>query len=414
MSEYGLIGQSIRYSYSKLIHEDISPINYDLIQLANNIYVDEFLASDFKAVNVTRPYKEQAYNRCDVLSKEAEETKVVNLIKKIDNKLYGHNTDVFGFEYLLDINNIKVKDKNCIILGTGATSKTIDYVLKNKKTKNISFLSRSPKEINQYSYTDDVINSAEIIINTTPISMNNYDLNNLIDFTKCKKLEVFIDINYRPNITNLMWDAIRLGIKAYNGLPMLVAQAIKANEIFLDTKYDDYFYESELNKIANEIMNITLIGHPFAGKSTIGAILANKLNMKFVDIDQEIESIKEMNISDIFNEYGEEHFRYLETNVIKNNCLNSGTIISTGGGAVLSEDNMRYLKMTSIIINIERNIENIETSKNRPLVKNKKDLENIIKQRENLYKRYSDISIKNNGNIKDCIEEILKLLWKYM
>lgn len=406
MSDYGLIGTSIRTSYSKCIHESISDKEYDLIQLDATYYVDEFLQTDFKGINVTRPYKEYLYKKCDFLSTEAKEIGVVNTVLKLDNKLYGYNTDAFGFEWLLNKENIIIKDKKCLIFGTGATSKTVEYILKKLGAQEIKFLSRNPDDINSFSYTnEEVIKDFEILINTTPTSLNRYEQNDLINFSMCKKAEEFIDVNYRPAITNLMWDANINGIKIHNGLKMLVAQAIRTQELFLNKAFDENFYENKYLQIKREITNISLIGHPFSGKTVVGGKLSTKLNKKYFDVDKEIESTFETTINDIFKEKGEEYFRFLETHILKTIMNSNGAVISTGGGIILNEENNRILKMGSFVINLERDINRIEIDNNRPLCKSKDDLLNLINERKNTYKRVANKTIRND-DIDITVQEI--------
>ena len=101
MIEYGLIGSNVENSFSKLIHESFKKIHYELVSLKTEKEVLEFLDSDFKGLNVTIPYKNLAFTYCDVVSDTAKVTECVNTIVRKDGKLYGYNTDIFGFEKLI-------------------------------------------------------------------------------------------------------------------------------------------------------------------------------------------------------------------------------------------------------------------------------------------------------------------------
>lgn len=415
MKRFGLIGTSIRSSYSKCIHESISDNKYELIQLDNTYYVDEFLLTDFNGINVTRPYKSYLIDKMDKLSEIASKIGVLNTVIKDNGKLYGYNTDAFGFEWLLLKEKIDVLNKNCVVFGTGSTSKTVAYVLKNNGAKSIKFLSRNPDNQNSFSYDNkEVLEGAEILVNTTPTSLNRFSKNELIDFNLCKKATNFIDVNYRPMITNLMWSANECGIKTCNGLRMLVAQAIKTQELFLDRKFDDEYYDYKYKEVLKKITNISIIGHPFSGKSTIGKLLAVDLNKHYFDIDEEIESTLETTIPEIFEKHGEEYFRYVESNVLKTIMNANGSVISTGGGIILNEENIRILKMGSKVINIQRDPNLVSAFLYRPLCKSKEDLEKLIKERKEIYESVSLKTITNNGDFQSAVKEIEDSLWKYL
>lgn len=164
--------------------------------------------------------------------------------------------------------------------------------------------------------------------------------------------------------------------------------------------------------------NIVLIGMSGAGKTTIGRALSYKLKMAFVDMDSYIERKYNRQISEIFDEYGEEYFRKLETEVAKEVSENyKNTIISTGGGVVLNHENMEYLKSNGTVVYINRTVENILSTLNaekRPLLKENPDkLYEMRKIRHQLYTKYADICILNSGELKDCVNNIAEAIDMY-
>ena len=414
MSQFGLLGKNIAKSLSKFIHEKVLNEQYDLIQISSDEEFLSYLKTDFELVNVTNPYKALAFEQCTDVDDVAKATKVVNTIIKIDGELYGYNTDALGFFSLLRKSHINVLDKKCLILGTGSTSKTVEYVLNEFGANSVYFLSRNKTGDNIRSY-DNIkdVKDAQIIINTTPVgAFSNGDDEPLIsNVDQFNKVEAYIDINYSPITTNQSWLFKRKGIKTINGLYMLIMQAIMADELYLQEQIDEEVLEEICKEISAKYSNLVIIGHPLSGKTSVGKQLAEKLEMKHFDVDEEIEKLG-MSIPEIFSQKGENYFRKLESEIIEKLASEQGCVISTGGGAVLDESNIKKLSVNGHIISLNRRLENIDESsiQNRPLIRCKKDLEKLILERENLYKKYADIFIENS-TVKETVERIEKSLW---
>ncbi len=158
--------------------------------------------------------------------------------------------------------------------------------------------------------------------------------------------------------------------------------------------------------------NIILIGMSGAGKTTIGIAVSHKLKKPFVDVDAYIEKKCDMTISKIFERYGEEHFRKLETEAIQYLCDNyKNTIISTGGGAVLNASNMKNLKKSGVVVYVQRSVESILSTlnaKKRPLLAaNPQNLYDMYKERHSRYLKYADICVLNNESLNKCVENII-------
>ena len=164
--------------------------------------------------------------------------------------------------------------------------------------------------------------------------------------------------------------------------------------------------------------NIVLIGMPASGKSTIGKLLSKKINYEYYDVDKYLERKENVKISTLFSEKGEEHFRNLETKYLRELSQKNRIIISTGGGAVKREENMEILKEKGIVVFLSRKIEDIakENHEARPLLKDINNIYKLYDERIELYKRYSDIIIENNGTLQEVTdrtaEEIEKIFTK--
>lgn len=164
-------------------------------------------------------------------------------------------------------------------------------------------------------------------------------------------------------------------------------------------------------------MRIILIGFMGVGKTSVGKALAQKLNIDFIDTDCEIEKYANRTIPDIFEIYGENHFRELETKVLKDLIQKDDIIISTGGGIIISKENREILKDEEKIIFLDANAETIiehlskEVNK-RPLLKDSENLhrriDELMSMRYNKYKEVCDICIDVNGkNIDEVVSQIL-------
>ena len=120
--EYGLIGEKLSHSFSKEIHNNIADYSYELKVISPENLKGFMLLKDFKAINVTIPYKEAVIPYLDEISKSAKEIGAVNTVINKDGKLFGFNTDFLGLRELITYNKITLKEKKVLILGSGGSS----------------------------------------------------------------------------------------------------------------------------------------------------------------------------------------------------------------------------------------------------------------------------------------------------
>ncbi len=405
---YGLIGKTLKHSYSKEIHEKLQKEKYNLIELDK---LDSFfLEKNFNGINVTIPYKKEVITYCNNLNETAKKTYSVNTIVNNNGVLTGYNTDYDGLLFLLEYNNVSLENKNILILGNGSTSRTIQLVCSDTKASKIIVSARNPK-LNEVNFTNlNNYQKIDIIFNATPVGMypNNDDSLN-IDLHNFSNLEVIIDLIYNPFETKILYNARTQGIKTINGLLMLVHQAVRSSEIFHNITYDKNTTISLYKSILLNTTNFVLIGMPMSGKSYFSRLLGNKYNKKAVDIDKLIEINSNQSIDNIFKIYGEKTFRMLETQTIKKISKSNSQTISIGGGAILNKKNIAYLKQNGIIIFLDVPLSLLKTfnPKNRPLLKNKYTIEKLYKERYYLYKKYADITIfKDTLDISKTIKQI--------
>lgn len=408
--EYGLIGEKLGHSFSKDIHNLIGNYDYILKEIPKEELTAFMTKKDFKGINVTIPYKQDVIPFLDYIDPKAEEIGAVNTIVNKNGKLYGYNTDFFGLKNLILANNIELNEKKVLILGTGGTSKTALAVARDLGAKEIYKVSRTKSETTiSYEEACEKHCDAEVILNTTPVGMFPKNDASPIDISAFKNLQGAIDAIYNPLRTNFILSAKNKAIKASGGLYMLVIQAVVASEFFFDTKYPESLGNSIFKKILSSKENIVFAGMPGCGKSTIGAEIAKALNREFIDSDAYIWKTTGLKPEQIIREKGIDAFRDIEAECIKEISSKQNCVISTGGGAILREKNVKFLKQNGIIIFIDRKIENIKPTDDRPLSNNQEKLKTLYKERYPIYKACADFTVENNKDINSVKNEILKI-----
>ena len=413
--EYGLIGGKLGHSYSKIIHEMLCGYKYDLCPLPTEEEARAFLTKrQFKAINVTIPYKKLVMEYCTHIDPRAKAIGAVNTVVNKNGLLYGYNTDYLGFAYLCDAHGVDFAGRTVLILGTGGTHNTTSAVAHDKGAAKILTVSRRPDpEKGELSYAEAVSSGAQIVINTTPAGMYpNVGVCNL-DVAAMPGLEAVLDVVYNPDKTELILRAKEAGVPvAVGGLEMLVAQAVYAAEYFLDRKFEDA--PAEIRHITaalrRDILNIALIGMPSCGKTTIGKLLAKQLDRPFVDLDEEIVKTDGRSIPDIFAAEGEDAFRARETAETRRFGMEKHQLISCGGGIVKRPENLRALRQNGVILFIDRPLDALTVGGGRPLSSSMDALRRMEAQRRPLYLAAADAVIPNNGTLDEALRAAMEAL----
>ena len=388
----GLLGNHLSHSYSPQIHAYFGNYSYTLFDKASD-QLGEFLQyGDFTGLNVTAPYKKAVIPYCSCLSEAAEKLGAVNtIIRNADGTLTGHNTDYFGFSYMLQKTGIDVYGKKVLVLGNGGAAAAVSCALADEGANTV-IISRNGENNyqNLYLHAD-----AKMIVNATPVGMYPNTGTSPIDLSQFTQLEGVLDIIYNPVRTQLLMDAEQAGIKTMNGLWMLVAQAKEASEWFTGNRLPDSIIEEVYKDLSRQLTNIVLIGMPGCGKSTIGKILAKNTGKKFVDSDEQIIHLASKSIEEIFHDNGQNYFRQLETEILRKYGKESGLVIATGGGCVTREENYPLLHQNGKIVWLQRNIKDLPTA-GRPLSM-QYSAEEIYSAREALYQAFADQIIYNDS-----------------
>ena len=401
---YGLLGGHLPHSFSPQIHSALGNRNYNLFEVAPE-NLDTFMKEhNFKGINVTIPYKKAVIPYLDVISPEAEKIGAVNTIKVVDGKLYGDNTDYFGFKYMVEKSGVTIHNKKALVLGSGGASLTVQAVLRDMNAREIVVLSRNGDDnyVNMYiKHTD-----AEIIVNTTPVGMYPDNLNTLVDLDRFPNLSSVLDVVYNPLKTRLILDAEQRNIPCSAGLSMLVAQAKKAHEIFFDTIVENDVCEQIERSLTLQMCNIVLIGMAGCGKSTIGKRLSELLRKDLVDTDEMIVNTENKPIPEIFAEKGEDYFRWCENVAVNIAGREKSQIIATGGGVIVRPENYNPIKQNGIIVFINRDADLLPTN-GRPLSQ-MHGVKALYEKRMPLYRQFSDIEVDGNGTIEEVANRIIK------
>lgn len=346
----GLLGEKLSHSLSPDIHRRLGGYEYRLYEKRPDEVREFLLHGDYDVLNVTIPYKKTAAELCECLSEEAECFGNVNVVvKRLDGKLFGDNTDGYGFGTLLERVGFEAAGRKCVVLGSGGAAMTAKKVLERRGAGSVTVVSRSGAD--NYGNLERHADAA-LVVNATPVGMYPHVDAAPVSLGAFPRCEAVVDLVYNPSPTVLLEDARSRGIRAVGGMPMLEAQAEAAS--------------CHMNA------NLYLYGAPGSGKSTYARRLAAEKNLGFVDLDDEIESSRGMKISDIFASEGEAAFREIERRTLERVARGRNLVVALGGGALLDGTSRRLAEATGRVIVLdcpeETLLERVAKSSARPLL----------------------------------------------
>ena len=401
----GLLGRKLGHSYSPQIHAQLGSYCYELFEKEPEEIEDFLKKGNFSGLNVTIPYKKAVIPYLDELSPAAQKVGAVNtIVRQPNGKLIGHNTDYFGFRYLLQKSGTDVQGKKVLVLGSGGASNTAVAVLRQLGADAVVISRTGENNYQNISLHAD----ASVIVNATPVGMYPENGRTPVSLDHFPHLEGVLDVIYNPARTAFLLDAESRGLPAMNGLRMLVAQAKESAEWFTGEKIDDSLIETIYHDLQLQMQNIILIGMPGCGKTTIGQMLAERLHKDFFDADDVLEQNTGRPITEIIPQDGEAAFRLLETQTLAQLGKRSGLVIATGGGCVTQDRNYPLLHQNGSIFWLKRELNRLPTE-GRPLSRPGK-LAEMYAVREPMYRRFADTEISNNASVENAVDGILHIL----
>ena len=383
--EYGLLGEKLGHSFSPQIHRDLAGYDYQLLPTPPEAVEDLFARRAFQGLNVTIPYKRTVMPLCDEIDPRAAAIGAVNTVVNRNGRLTGYNTDIDGFLYMARRAGVDMAGKKVVILGSGGTSRTARAAAGELGAREIITVSRHGEDNyqNLSRHAD-----AQVLVNTTPVGMYPNWGQSPVSLESFPALEGVLDVVYNPLRTALLLQAEERGLPRSCGLPMLVAQAKRAAELFTGRNIDDSRTEAVLHGLRRQLTSIVLIGMPGCGKTTVGRALAGKLGRTFVDLDEEIVRRAGMSIPEIFAREGEAGFRERESALVREFGERTGLVVSTGGGVVTRRENYIPLKQNGLLLHLRRDPAALPTD-GRPLSQATAP-EELWRRRAPLYAAFAD------------------------
>jgi len=380
-------------------------------------------------MNVTAPFKKDIMEYLDDVDEAAVKIGGVNTVVKDGDRLKGYNTDYTGVTESLKRRGISLKDKRCVVLGAGGAGRAAVYGLVNEKA-NVTLVNRTYSKALETAENlgcrSGKIENLQALLDETDILVSTLSADiDMIPEEWLKPSITVFDANYKKSV--LSQKAVERGCPVVKGEEWLLNQAIPAFRYFLGddvSKFDmervkELMQTGLTNPPRVEPRNIALVGFMGCGKTAVGKRLAQKMGLRFRDIDEEIEEQEGRSVPDIFFADGEPYFRKVEKAVLTREVeRNEGFVYSCGGGAVLDEENKIVLKDNALVIwlysSISSTIERLEPG-SRPLLdcpNPQEKARELLTERLNDYSRSAHLIIGSEAEVEKVSEKIYEEISK--
>jgi len=436
-NRFAVVGNPVLHSKSPLIFNEIfTELGVDTHHSYSRIAVSSakeaiFLFNELMltGMNVTTPFKKTILDQLELhdnIETAVQRIGGGNIVVREKNRLTVYNSDYIGVIESLKIREIEIAGKTVVILGAGNSGRAAAYALKNENVNLIiidkTFIQaeNSAKELGGKAVKIEalrkILSHSDIVISTIPSGTE------LIPEACLRKEQVVFDANYKNS--SLIERAQRRGCIVVKGEEWLLNQAIPAYKYFVGSPLKKSIIKKIRNVLSRPIFqidrNIVLIGFMGSGKTTIGKLLGEKMNIVFKDLDKLIQTQEGRTIKEIFELKGEAYFRKIEKTILKKELVdNKDFVLSCGGGIVLDDENKQIIKKKALTIwiytSIDRTLERL-SSKDRPLLScptPQKRARVLLEQRLNHYFRTADLIVSNEKNINTTVDKILDEINKY-
>ncbi len=402
---FALFGYPIAHSVSPQLHKLLFEHNQvDADYIAVEIPADQLreafaLAKEkCRGCNLTIPHKIDVLPLLDEIDEDAKSLGSVNTVLFSDGKAYGYNTDLDGMSLAFSVDGISLARKDALILGNGGVSAMAAYLCakhgsavtvcarepQGQKARHLQQLLRRCGYEIQLTDFSHIPQQTQIVINGTPVGMSPEEGCSPLSLAHCPQAEYLFDCIYNPRRTAFIQEARKRSIPCQDGLLMLVGQAAKAQQIWLSKQFSQKQLLDTKEVLAAKLAlkrlkeryhrdNLVLCGFMGCGKTSVANRLGKLLGISPVDTDELVEQREGKPISVIFKEHGEEAFRRLEREAVREVSSRQGAVISLGGGAVLDPRNVELLGKRGFIVwldtPIERILEVLQRDTARPLAR---------------------------------------------
>lgn len=448
---YGLIGNPVEHTLSPLIHNTLAEaLGHNLAYVPFPVLPDGLGAAvrgafelNIRGMNVTVPYKNAVIPFLERTDEAAARMGAVNTLVRDQSGYAGYNTDIEGLHRALRSEDIRIAEADILLLGAGGAARAAAFLCADQGAASLIILNRSKENADRLAAEVNASlgrgwakgmaladykklpQKSFLALQSTSVGLYPDSERAVIeDSDFYTKIHTGYDMVYRPFDTKFMKQVRKAGGKAYNGLKMLLYQAVIAYELWNGVTVPEAVFGSiyELMRSMSEPAlnhNVILIGFMGSGKTAIGKKLAGQRKAELIDTDSWIERLEGRTITQIFAAEGEDYFRQLETESLKMLLADQQKrIIATGGGLPMNTENRLLLRQLGTVVYLRASSDEVmrrlRGDNTRPLLRDGdtlKTIKQLMELRVPVYEQTADIVIDTDGKDKSTImEEIVSAI----
>lgn len=442
---YALFGWPLGHTMSPELHAalfetDATDADYIGVAVPPEHLKEAFSLAKEKlaGINLTIPHKKAVIPLLDAIDDGARDLNSVNTVAFTGGRAKGYNTDILGFAASLQKDGVELAGKKVLLLGYGGAAAVMAYHcaragahltitgrnLEKAQALRGQLQAALPESKISVCSKRHIPRDIQVVVNGTPLGMYPREDAAPLRFLP-RKTEYVFDAIYNPPVTSTIRLAPGRKVQTRDGLYMLVMQAAHAQTIWTGRTFPEAALDTILRRLYGKMAvkrlhdkygkkNLVLCGFMGSGKTTAGRKIARLCGMKFMDADHYLEEKEGMKIPEIFERFGEPHFRDLETKYLAELAQMDGIVLALGGGAILRPENVQTVKSTGLLIHLDtpfyRIVKNISYSNTRPLLEKGDKLaqtKKLYNARKNIYHSVSDLSVRS-PRLSEVIERVIK------